>query len=192
MPTTAPSIMIPKITPAPRPTLATASAKVVPNTTEPRPRTPMLMTTPVGTAPAVAASETSGDTHHTRIESVHDISKIRRKGMDLSVELGFSRADATKVAVVISELARNILIYAKLGTITLITQSNLGTKKYIKIIANDKGPGIPDLEQAMTDGWTTSKGLGLGLSGSKRLVDEFSVDSEVDQGTTITAVKYLR
>jgi serine/threonine-protein kinase RsbT len=155
------------------------------------------MTTPAATASAAPTtahtiSDPNGNPHHARIESVHDISKIRRKGMDLSVELGFSRADATKVAVVISELARNILIYAKSGTITLIIQSNLGATKYIKIIANDKGPGIPDLNQAMTDGWTTSKGLGLGLSGSKRLVDEFSIDSQVGQGTTITAIKHLR
>ena len=125
-----------------------------------------------------------------RIESVHDISKVRREGMNRAIELGFSRADATKIAVVISELARNILIYAETGTVTLVT--NATGKKYIRVIASDEGPGIPDMDQAMTDGWTTSKGLGLGLSGSKRLVDEFLIESEVGKGTTITALKYLR
>ena len=98
-----------------------------------------------------ATSESNANTHHTRVESVHDISKIRRKGMDLSIVMGFPRAGATKVAVVISELARNILIYATWGTITLIVQPDLGTTKYIKIIDNDNGPGIPNLDRTIAD-----------------------------------------
>jgi len=112
--------------------------------------------------------------------------------MNIAVELGFAHADATKIAVVISELARNILVYAKTGTVTLVSNVEPGTSKYIKIIANDQGPGIADIDQAMTDGFTTSQGLGLGLSGSKRLVDEFSITSELGKGTTITALKRLK
>lgn len=129
---------------------------------------------------------------HFRIQSVTDVSDSRRKGMQLALEMGFAHADATKIAVVISELARNILIYAKTGTITVIPHQEADGQRYIQIIADDKGPGIPHLDQAMTDGYSTSGGLGLGLSGSRRMMDEFHIHSEVNQGTTITAVKWLR
>lgn len=129
---------------------------------------------------------------HIRIESVHDVSSARRQGMELSVELGFPRADATKIAVVISELARNILVYAGKGSVTILTRKDVSSSSYIKIIADDKGPGIENLDLAMSDGWTTSGGLGLGLSGSKRLMDEFNIDSQPGRGTTITAVKWLK
>lgn len=129
---------------------------------------------------------------HFRIQSVTDVSDSRRGGMQLALEMGFAHADATKIAVVISELARNILVYAKSGTITVLPQRDSdGGSCCLKIIADDKGPGIAHLEQAMTDGYTTSGGLGLGLSGSKRLMDEFYIHSQVNQGTTITAVKWL-
>jgi len=131
-------------------------------------------------------------TLHIRIENVHDVSSARRQGMETAVELGFPRADATKIAVVISELARNILVYANKGSITILTRKGVGSSSYIKIIADDKGPGIDNLDLAMSDGWTTSGGLGLGLSGSKRLMDEFNIDSQPGRGTTITAVKWLK
>lgn len=130
---------------------------------------------------------------HFRIQTVTDVSDSRRKGMQLALEMGFAHADATKIAVVISELARNILIYAGTGTVTVLADQEPDSgRRYIKIIADDKGPGIPHIEQAMTDGYSTSGGLGLGLSGSKRLMDEFFVYSQVNRGTTVTAVKYLR
>ena len=129
--------------------------------------------------------------HITHIKSVGDVSIARRAGMELAVELGFPTADATKIAVTISELARNILAYAQTGTITIITRPE-ENPPYIKIIANDHGPGIPDLDMALTDGWSSSGGLGLGLSGAKRLMDDFVVVSEPGRGTTITAVKWRR
>ncbi|MGQ9887329.1 MAG: ATP-binding protein [Aggregatilineales bacterium] len=129
---------------------------------------------------------------HFRIQAVTDVSDSRRKGMQLALDMGFAHADATKIAVVISELARNILIYAKTGTVTVLADKDPDGARCIKIIADDRGPGIPHLEQAMTDGYSTSGGLGLGLSGSKRLMDEFFVHSQVNRGTTVTAVKYLR
>ena len=129
--------------------------------------------------------------HVTQIQSVGDVSIARRTGMDLALAIGFQHADATKIAVTISELARNILVYAQKGTITIIVHPE-ENPPYIKIIASDHGPGIPDVELALSDGWTSSGGLGLGLPGAKRLMDDFVVVSEPRRGTTITAVKWLR
>jgi serine/threonine-protein kinase RsbT len=145
----------------------------------------------MSTALEGVAESTPHNTYHFRVEDVHDVSKSRRKGMDVALEMGFVRADATKIAVVISELARNILAYAQKGSITIIIRNDPGSKQYIKIIADDEGPGINNVDQAMNDGYTTSNGLGLGLSGSQRLVDEFSIHSEPGRGTTITAIKWL-
>jgi len=128
---------------------------------------------------------------HFRIQNVSDVSESRRKGMQLALDIGFAHADATKIAVVISELARNILVYADEGTITIFV-SEEASRKYIKIVAVDEGPGIPHIEQALADGFSTSGGLGLGLSGSRRLVDDFSIQSELGKGTQITAVKWLK
>jgi serine/threonine-protein kinase RsbT len=134
----------------------------------------------------------ANDTIHLRIQTAQDVSNSRRRGMQLALDMGFVPADATKIAVVISELTRNILIYAGEGTVTIIARRDDSGTQYIKIIADDKGPGIPDLEQALSDGYTTSGGLGLGLSGSKRLMDEFSVATEIGKGTTVTAIKWLK
>jgi serine/threonine-protein kinase RsbT len=112
--------------------------------------------------------------------------------MQMALDAGFAHADATKIAVVISELARNILIYAKTGTVIVMHAKSLDGRRGIKVIADDSGPGIPYLDKAMTDGYTTSGGLGLGLSGSKRLMDEFFIHSEVGKGTNVTAIKWLK
>lgn len=132
------------------------------------------------------------DQQHFKIQHVVDVSNSRRAGMQMALDMGFAHADATKIAVVISELARNILIYAKTGTVIVMEHRGLDNKRGIKIIADDNGPGIAQLDRAMTDGWTTSGGLGLGLSGSKRLMDEFYIHSEVGKGTNVTAVKWLK
>lgn len=128
---------------------------------------------------------------HFQIKDVANVAESRRKGMQLALDIGFPHADATKIAVVISELARNILVYAGEGTITVFA-SEEASRKYIKIVAVDHGPGIPHVEQALTDGFSTSGGLGLGLSGSRRLVDDFSVRSELGKGTEVTAIKWLK
>ncbi len=138
------------------------------------------------------AAQARKDQQHFTIQHVVDVSNSRRGGMQMALDMGFAHADATKVAVVISELARNILIYAKTGTIIVMEHRSLDGKRGIKIIADDNGPGIAQLDKAMTDGWTTSGGLGLGLSGSKRLMDEFYIHSEVGRGTNVTAVKWLK
>ena len=136
--------------------------------------------------------ETEDKNIYVRIQHVHDISDARRQGMDCAIAMGFERADATKIAVVISELARNIFTYAGTGSISIITHDDPSSRSYIKIIASDQGPGMDDIEVSMTDGYTTSGGLGLGMSGAQRLMDEFSIDSHPGKGTVITAVKWLR
>lgn len=126
-----------------------------------------------------------------RIQQAKDVSIARRQGMDRALEMGFNQADATKIAVAISELSRNIFIYASSGSITILSQTDSKGRSYIKIIATDNGPGIANVKQAMSDGFTTSGGLGLGISGSKRLMDDFVINSAPGKGTTITAIKWL-
>ncbi len=123
------------------------------------------------------------------INSVMDVVKARREGLDMALALGFSRPEATKIAVVISELGRNIVLYTQGGLINLIPY--MGNKKGIKIIAQDQGPGIENVDTVLAGGYTTSKGLGLGLSGSKNIMDEFDVQSIAGVGTKITGVKWV-
>jgi serine/threonine-protein kinase RsbT len=134
-------------------------------------------------------AEEQGSKTYFPISSLVDVVKARRCGLELALEMGFPRAEATKVAVVISELGRNIERYAKNGSITVITNPN---DRYIMIIAQDWGPGIVDVAQVLAGGYSTSGGLGLGISGSSRLVDKFDIQSVVGAGTTIKALKWLR
>lgn len=125
------------------------------------------------------------------IFSAVDIVAARQEGRDLARRLGFEGSDLTLVAAAISEVARNIVDHAKSGEIILehIQQRN---RHAIQIIARDGGPGIPDIPQAMQYGYSTRKGLGVGLPGAKWLMDEFDIVSEVGKGTTITMKKWLR
>ncbi len=125
-----------------------------------------------------------------QITNVMDVVKARRAAMDMALALGFVRPEATKIAVVVSELGRNIVLYTSGGMMNLIPYDS--AKKGIKIIAQDQGPGIENLDAALEGGYTTSKGLGLGLSGSKNIMDEFDVKVVAGVGTKITAVKWLR
>jgi serine/threonine-protein kinase RsbT len=123
------------------------------------------------------------------INSDQDIVSARQKGRALAIELGFSTGDATLIATSISELARNIVSYARRGEITLkiVRVSN---REGISIIASDSGPGIRDIRQAMRDGFSTSGSLGLGLPGVRRLMDEFEIASEPGKGTVVTVKKW--
>jgi len=103
--------------------------------------------------------------------------------------VGFSATDATLIATAISELARNIVLYATRGEIALTAVEN-GGRPGVIVVARDKGPGIPDLRRATAGGYSTSGGLGLGLAGVRRLMDEFEIVSEVGTGTTVTARKW--
>jgi serine/threonine-protein kinase RsbT len=130
----------------------------------------------------------------TEIHSAVDIVTARQRGRTLALELGFNGADVTLIAAAISEVARNIVDHAKQGEIlmTSIINSANGGKKGIQIIARDQGPGIRDVAQAMQYGYSTRKGLGVGLPGAKWLMDEFDIASEVGRGTTITMKKWKR
>ncbi len=121
------------------------------------------------------------------IKNVVDVVRARRSGLGIALGMGFHQAEANKVAVVISELGRNIELYAGEGTITVTIYD-----RRIEVVAEDHGPGIPDVERVLAGGYTTSQGMGLGVSGSKRLMDEFEIHSVVNEGTTIKAVKRLR
>lgn len=123
------------------------------------------------------------------INSDQDIVGARQKGRNLAAAVGFSPADATLIATAISELARNIVSYARKGEIRLQKIQN-AARQGIIVIASDDGPGIPDLRQAMRDGFSTSGSLGLGLPGVRRLMDEFEIVSQTGRGTTVTVKKW--
>lgn len=123
------------------------------------------------------------------INSDQDIVLARQKGRTLALDTGFSSGDATLIAAAISELARNIVSYARRGEITLMLV-NSSSRQGLVITASDKGPGIPDIRQALRDGFSTSGSLGLGLPGVRRLMDEFQISSELGRGTTVVAKKW--
>ncbi|NJL67392.1 MAG: anti-sigma regulatory factor [Microcoleus sp. SM1_3_4] len=123
------------------------------------------------------------------IRSSSDIVYVRQKVRTWAVEIGFSLVDQTKIVTAASELARNTVDYGKGGTVTLETLQS-GSRKGLRLIFEDKGPGIPDIELAMTDGYTSSNGLGLGLSGTKRLMHEFDIISRVGEGTRIAIARW--
>lgn len=123
------------------------------------------------------------------INSDQDIILARQRGRALATEMGFVATDATLIATAISELARNIVSYARSGEITLkiVNGSN---REGLSIIASDSGPGIRDVHQAMRDGFSTSGSLGMGLPGVRRLMDEFEIVSTPGQGTTVAVKKW--
>jgi serine/threonine-protein kinase RsbT len=128
---------------------------------------------------------------HVPINSAGDIVTARQKGRALATLLGFSGSDPTVVAAAISEVARNIVNHARHGEI-IIESVNQNGRQAIQVTARDEGPGIPDVEQAMQYGYSTSKGMGVGLPGAKWLMDEFDIASQVGKGTTVTMKKWLR
>lgn len=128
-----------------------------------------------------------------RVAITHDADIItaRQKGRDLALKAGISGSDLTVVATAISEIARNIIVFAERGEVMLSVVEK-ADRRGLLVIAEDHGPGIPDIAQAMCDGFSTGKSLGLGLPGAKRLMDEFDVRSEVGKGTIITMTKWAR
>jgi len=123
------------------------------------------------------------------INSDQDIVVARQRGRALAADLGFSATDSTLIATAISELARNIVSYARKGEITLKTIHG-SSRHGILVVASDDGPGIPDVLQAMRDGFSTSGSLGLGLPGVRRLMDEFQIASQPGRGTTVAVKKW--
>ena len=124
------------------------------------------------------------------ISSEVDIVTARQRGRALAAELGFAGSDQALIATAISELARNILKYAGRGDVDIAVEHKNG-RAGIVIVATDNGPGIPDLKKALQGGFSTGNGLGLGLSGTKRIMDEFHLASEVGTGTRVEARKWV-
>lgn len=125
------------------------------------------------------------------IASDSDVVSARQKGRSLAAECGFGSGDQTVIAAAISEIARNILMYAHRGEVTFALVQN-GERDGLVVVARDQGPGIPDIGRAMQEGYSTSHGLGLGLPGARRLMDDFEVVSKPGEGTTITLKKWKR
>jgi serine/threonine-protein kinase RsbT len=123
------------------------------------------------------------------IQTEADVVRVRQAVRKWATELSFSLVDQTKVVTAASELARNVLIYGKGGTARLESLQE-GVRRGLRLTFEDHGPGIPDIELALRDGYTTGGGLGLGLSGSKRLVNEFAIVSRPGEGTCVTSVKW--
>ena len=123
------------------------------------------------------------------IKSDQDIVLARQKGRAMAIELGFSSGEATLIATTISELARNIISYAGEGRILLKSVQSI-KRTGLSVTAADEGPGIPDIQQAMRDGFSTSGSLGIGLPGVRRLMDEFEITSQPNRGTTVTVKKW--
>lgn len=123
------------------------------------------------------------------LHSGHDVVLARQAVRRLTQQLAFSLVDQTKMVTAASELARNALIYGGGGTLTWeVLQES--AKAGLRLTFADAGPGIPNLELALTDGWTSGDGLGMGLSGARRLVNDFHIDSRVGEGTRVTIVRW--
>ncbi|MED7923631.1 anti-sigma regulatory factor [Nonomuraea sp. LP-02] len=120
-----------------------------------------------------------------------DVVIVRQQVRNSAQQVGLSLVDQTKVVTAASELARNALMYAGGGRVRIEVVNN-GVRDGLRLDFTDEGPGIPDLDLALTDGWSTGGGLGLGLSGSRRLVDEFDLESKTGEGTRVTVIKWAR
>ncbi|EFI83127.1 Serine/threonine-protein kinase rsbT [Listeria grayi] len=135
-------------------------------------------------------------TLHSSVKIINewDIVAARQLGRKISKEIGFGTVDQARITTAISELARNIFLYAGRGEISINKVSEVG-KQGLRIVAKDEGPGIIDIRKVMQDGYTTSGGLGAGLPGVKRLMDSFDIESIAEgesTGTTITVLKWVR
>jgi serine/threonine-protein kinase RsbT len=123
--------------------------------------------------------------------SDQDVVRVRQLVRTVAVAVKLSLVDQTKIVTAASELARNTLVYGGGGTVE-VSRLDSGRRLGIRIVFDDQGPGIADLDLAFTDGYTTGHGLGLGLSGARRLVDEFDIETAPGQGTSITVIKWCR
>ncbi|MBD1909067.1 MULTISPECIES: anti-sigma regulatory factor [unclassified Leptolyngbya] len=123
------------------------------------------------------------------IQSSADVVLVRQAVRQYAIEIGFGLVDQTKIVTAASELARNTLDYGGGGTVKLETLLE-GTRRGVKLTFEDQGPGIPDVELALKDGFTTGGGLGMGLGGAKRLANQFEIESVVGEGTRVTLVRW--
>jgi serine/threonine-protein kinase RsbT len=118
-----------------------------------------------------------------------DVVIARKRGRELAAQVGFSATQLTIIATAISEIARNIVMFAERGELVVSLVGESG-RQGVTVVARDAGPGIPDLERALQDGYSGYGGMGLGLAGSRRLMDEFEITTEVDKGTMVTMTKW--
>lgn len=125
------------------------------------------------------------------LEGERDIAVARGAVRTMAAAIGFSLLDQTRLATVTSELARNVVKYARRGRMIAQPTTSSNGRDGLRLIFEDSGPGIPDIEAAMRDGFTTGRGLGKGLPGSKRLVDEFLIESAPGRGTRVTIVRWV-
>jgi serine/threonine-protein kinase RsbT len=125
------------------------------------------------------------------VRSDADVVRVRQAARDLAVSAKLSIVDQTKLVTATSELARNTLIYGGGGEVTAALVERAG-KAGVELVFRDEGPGIEDVALALTDGWSSGSGMGLGLSGTRRLVDEFDIDSSPGAGTRVRIVKWKR
>ncbi|MEU4559141.1 ATP-binding protein [Actinoplanes sp. NPDC023936] len=125
------------------------------------------------------------------VSTDQDVVRVRQLVRTVAVAVKLSLVDQTKLVTAASELARNTLVYGGGGEV-VVSRVRSDRRPGIRIVFADQGPGIADLDLALTDGYTTGGGLGLGLSGARRLVDEFEIQTEVGKGTTITVTKWCR
>jgi serine/threonine-protein kinase RsbT len=123
------------------------------------------------------------------IRAEDDVVRVRQGARELCVAAGFSLVDQTKMVTAASEIARNTLIYGRGGSVTLELHAE-GARHGVRLRFEDAGPGIPDLELALRDGYTTGRGLGLGLSGARRLVNEFQIESRPGEGTRVSLTRW--
>jgi len=123
------------------------------------------------------------------IEREQDVVPFRNRVKEYATKIGMGLVNQTKLITGASELVRNMLKYAKGGKVRIEVLSN-GRESGIRLIFEDSGPGIPDIPQAMQDGFTTGRSMGLGLPGTRRLMNEFDIRSEVGKGTTVTVIKW--
>lgn len=134
----------------------------------------------------------AGQGHETlQIRSSDDVIRVRHRVRSWAVELGFNVVDQTKLLTATSELARNTSEWGGGGTMQLAVLGE-GRRQGLRLTFDDHGPGIPDIELAMTDGYSTGRGLGVGLSGARRLVNEFEIVSRVGEGTRVTITMWRR
>lgn len=127
---------------------------------------------------------------NVRINSSEEVLLVRQFARSRAKEMGFSLVEQTKFVTAVSELARNTVDYGGGGTVRLESLNN-GDRRGLRVTFEDKGPGIADIELALKDGYTTGRGLGLGLGGAKRLVSEFEITSHPGEGTRVTIVKWI-
>jgi RNA polymerase sigma factor (sigma-70 family) len=135
------------------------------------------------------AAPSNADETKVAVAVDSDVVVARQKGREMAARAGFPPTELTLIATAISEITRNIVKFARRGEVTIMLVTE-GDRNGVTIVARDSGPGIPDTRQALQDGYSTYRGLGLGLGGARRLMDEFEIVSEVDVGTTVTMTKW--